>query len=1346
MAETGNREINENEANHVRYLWREYTESLKQDGGRTFEENHGAQAVDVLTESFNRLNRQTEGNQLGSEIEATNLYADSTEDLAYNGRPKKVETNVAKQIGKAGVRGMALLWNGIVDMGRGAIDPENWAYGAELMGSVNDGLKLRDRDKSWQNYWKDVKQSAVRGDKGFHNAWGRLVLEEEEVDRYASGLDFSERDIYNVRHGGMSGLKWDKVPFLNEDLGMAGAAAEIAVQELLTMGPLALGKLHRASKVAKYFSDKAGGSIKRGRMTKDGYRSGKVRTELGDVDDIKKAVDEEDISYKRYYDELQGMSVKEQKKATELLKVNQVKGKVLTFGGGAYAEAEIVASAGVVAGGLWFQSMFGREASIIGEVGGGIAGPSLIRSTGRNLLDWMNYLTYKLPGSRDTKNLKALKALGYTDNEILKMAPTKKAKVIGAIRAMPIPRWLGFSSKERKRLTQMRHWDNEFESLPDDIRDPLMERMDSVKGLLQKFDKQAGGTGTVFTTIDRAFDMAWLASLRTLARDKKRIGHGVKVKFDIDEMQLQKRELETARELNTLLQGLSVKAKGNSDFGALLNTIDRQLATKMDELSTARGEIADQANEIKKSVKRRTDGTLDQIQDYTDVGGFRNNWDEGISLNKKGDPNGINLDIDFNEAAADEIARVFADTKEPMLQQALQRQGMKLIEQDGRRILMPVGRKTYKESVKYSNDTQKIFKDAEDADKAYGSAHYENIDGFEISPANAKEGQIPAIDSERLNQMTARIGTEILEFLETSPDVGAKIITNIDNKAVDIASTLSTKRLDALRTAHKKMGNDEYFEMLEDLGREYQIDTSIVDDMTGGTKIDMEGMSNLENIIAGDLNIVLPSDTVKLDLSLKDIQAMRSGLFSRAMKQRYSDTQRVTGAMNIRVGDILTKELDSFDNLQEANQIWRTQVGDKWRRGAGRNISSGMREPEQFYQAFINSTTPTRAREDFDRIFLGEDGLYDEQAVDGLKFAMQEMLDNNKELPTAFLRNFGEDVLGVKVIGDADSVEVGRSIYRTMGDRKKGYTEFSKGMNKEIASKIDNVAGRLQNDLALSDEFRFDGISLEKVESLFGRKIVDEESLRKAILEQSYMGGDSRKLSALVDLIKDAPEAVRKQNMTTLKKVLYEGALEEAYNVRSTKGLGHTDSVVEVMSDGSKQLKRGSLNETLEVDSGAFQLYLNRNAKVLEKVYEDTPEKLTELKELSALVTLVVGEMSGQAVENFPRSLKMQSLMSRAYGVVRGVVSPRYVLTELLIQHARFGRGKMITDLATDPDAFEILSDVILKDGLTKPRIRSEFIEYFYGTLLRGGRDIFEAEGEGDLQTMSENAWAQSGN
>ena len=94
----------------------------------------------------------------------------------------------------------------------------------------------------------------------------------------------------------------------------------------------------------------------------------------------------------------------------------------------------------------------------------------------------------------------------------------------------------------------MRHWDKEFQSLPDDIKDPLMERVSEVKRLVKRFDDRVGGQGKLFTTIDRAFDMAWLASLRELARNKKRIGHGVKVKFDINEMNLLLRGLENCIE------------------------------------------------------------------------------------------------------------------------------------------------------------------------------------------------------------------------------------------------------------------------------------------------------------------------------------------------------------------------------------------------------------------------------------------------------------------------------------------------------------------------------------------------------------------------------------------------------------------------------------------------------------------------------------------------------------------------------------------------------------------------------------------------------------------------------
>ena len=116
--------------------------------------------------------------------------------------------------------------------------------------------------------------------------------------------------------------------------------------------------------------------------------------------------------------------------------------------------------------------------------------------------------------------------------------------------------------------------------------------------------------------------------------------------------------------------------------------------------------------------------------------------------------------------------------------------------------------------------------------------------------------------------------------------------------------------------------------------------------------------------------------------------------------------------------------------------------------------------------------------------------------------------------------------------------------------------------------------------------------------------------------------------------------------------------------------------------------------------------------------------------------------MGRQAVENFPTQMGLKSIMSRVYGVARSVISPRYVITELLIQDARFRRGKLIQDMATDPDSFYLLTDVLFKEGFTKPRIRGEFVNKFWGTMIRYARTKNNAE----LQQESEEAWEKAGN
>ena len=55
------RDFSEKEAEHIRFMWKEYTESLKNNGGQQFENDYGSEAVDVLTESFRRLNNKNNG-------------------------------------------------------------------------------------------------------------------------------------------------------------------------------------------------------------------------------------------------------------------------------------------------------------------------------------------------------------------------------------------------------------------------------------------------------------------------------------------------------------------------------------------------------------------------------------------------------------------------------------------------------------------------------------------------------------------------------------------------------------------------------------------------------------------------------------------------------------------------------------------------------------------------------------------------------------------------------------------------------------------------------------------------------------------------------------------------------------------------------------------------------------------------------------------------------------------------------------------------------------------------------------------------------------------------------------
>ena len=427
------------------------------------------------------------------------------------------------------------------------------------------------------------KKDAVAGKKGFKSAWMRSVLEEEEINKYGRFLTGKERDFQQGLDAGGSWLKFDEIPYANEDLGMLGAAASIAVQEAMTMGPLAVLKLRRASSVANYFATKAGNSIKKSAVVTEGgkrkFRTGRVRSELAGAD------------YEDYLKMLKAMPEKEAKRKRRLMDIYQTEGKFIKKapfmgGGGAYAEAEIAASAMVVTGGIMAQNMLGKEYSILGEVGGGIVGPSIASRVARQG-DWFTYLMYRVPGDTRAKEEKILRSMGYTSKDVVDMPPERKRKIIEQATSAPMFRGiLGFGDlrgKDRRQLDSYRKMEREFNSMPDDIKDKVMERADTMRRVLDKFDD---GSGRIYTTIDRAMDMAWLASIREMSRSRMRLGNTVQVKFNSTDRVLAEKELDNAKALNELLKGLGDTKFGKSaNYEVFLDGIRHQLKTHLVRLS-----------------------------------------------------------------------------------------------------------------------------------------------------------------------------------------------------------------------------------------------------------------------------------------------------------------------------------------------------------------------------------------------------------------------------------------------------------------------------------------------------------------------------------------------------------------------------------------------------------------------------------------------------------------------------------------------------------------------------------------------------------------------------------------
>jgi hypothetical protein len=199
------------------------------------------------------------------------------------------------------------------------------------------------------------------------------------------------------------------------------------------------------------------------------------------------------------------------------------------------------------------------------------------------------------------------------------------------------------------------------------------------------------------------------------------------------------------------------------------------------------------------------------------------------------------------------------------------------------------------------------------------------------------------------------------------------------------------------------------------------------------------------------------------------------------------------------------------------------------------------------------------------------------------------------------------------------------------------------------------------------------------------------------ILETSKAKGKSP-IEITLEIFEDNPEQQERVRLA-LKGMFTEYIAENAFNFTDTKTLRTVVADAPLKFRVQKQNEiRGaiSLSQTVKIED--FAEVLNKNQKSLEILWADDPEQLERIKRIYQIGVITKGKpavMSG--IGEIVSETKPGAVISRLYGISRGVISPRYVATEMAVKRAQLMNSTHLLQTIMKPSTTKVV-DEILKD------------------------------------------------
>jgi len=506
-----------------------------------------------------------------------------------------------------------------------------------------------------------------------------------------------------------------------------------------------------------------------------------------------------------------------------------------------------------------------------------------------------------------------------------------------------------------------------------------------------------------------------------------------------------------------------------------------------------------------------------------------------------------------------------------------------------------------------------------------------------------------------------------------------------------------------------------------------------------------------------DLINDLVTKDFEFNLSINDLHDIRSKLLSQGRNYRgnFDGKEASDMAEDLRQIIEMTSQKaikagnKTIANFVDADKKWAQDFVPLFKEGVGgdiANLRKGVPD-NKIFSSFIESDTPALSAKQFKKIF-GDD----KRANEGLKLAMGEHLEKGKKFEPKFIQGLiEEDIiepglgkrinehiiqknrnltdLRLKYIGETLNEGVERlnpSQYDVAGEK---FVNMIIGGNVSNATIVYDAikttpaatVGKVINDIANQTGKTKESIG-EMFEIISSKGLVDELIVKSdEIIKNSVSKTDMAKALSFEEAFKPSgkTEALVQGTAKQVKKLFgnkdtasakIDKRFEKAIEVEESIGKGDASEMIDssdvlvpkdYMPNEKSMIRKVRYLE--ELDTKLFE-------ERLEGKYGDflklvNPKKYEELNEISSFANVIDYTTRGASkrAEGMVKNLTPESVISRIYSIVRGVVSMRYVVSEAGFQAFRSRRMDLLKEMLADRRTPSIILDMMKADGLKDP-------------------------------------------